>query len=365
MQQNIKKFNKYSKIDTQRQKQVKTTSLIIINNITNGENMKNLKKLGLSALAGSLVAFSASAVEMSVSGTSEITYTTGEGNIATTVNPWGSNTSLVFSGSGNVGWADVTIVRSINDGLGSAFLSAYQTMDMGDMGILSFDAVGGGVAGLLPFDDKLPTAYEEMWNGIGSGTGMLGAASNDTIGYSNTVGGVAFSLAKSRGGAAASSDGSNVEATASSGTVNDWHLSYDVPGLDGLTLMHGRSEKNNTTGDNDSYQNSHILYSVGMVSAGIRKGKADSGTAGTATHNVDAMSVAFNVNDNLSVSLATQDYEYDNTSTADVTETVDAINASYTVGAASVRATVSDGDKLGGTSTYSAEFMELSLILSF
>jgi len=67
----------------------------------------------------------------------------------------------------------------------------------------------------------------------------------------------------------------------------------------------------------------------------------------------------------LSVSLATQDYEYDNTSTADVTETVDAINASYTVGAASVRATVSDGDKLGGNSTYSAEFMELSLILSF
>jgi len=205
-----------------------------------------------------------------------------------------------------------------------------------------------------------------MWNGIGSGTGMAGAASNDTIGYSNTIGGVAFSLAKSRGGAAASGDGSNVEATASSGTINDWHLSYDVPGLDGLTLMHGRSEKNNTTGDNDSYQNSHILYSVGMISAGIRRGKADSGTAGVATHNVEAMSVAFNVNDNLSVSLATQDFEYDNTSVADVTETVDAINASYTVGAASVRATIADGSNLGGNTAHtSSDFMELSLILSF
>jgi outer membrane protein OmpU len=327
--------------------------------------MKNLKKLGLSALAGSLVAFSASAVEMSVSGTSEITYTTGEGNIGTTANPWGSNTSLVFSGSGNVGWADVTIVRSINDGLGSAFLSAYQTMDMGDMGTLSFDAIGGGVAGLIPFDDKLPSAYEEVWNGM-SGTGMAGAASNDTIGYSNTVGGVAFSLAKSRGGTAASSDGSLAEATGSDGSTNDWHLSYDVPGMDGLTLMHGRSEKDNTTRDNDSYQNSHILYSVGMISAGIRRGKADSGTAGVATHNVEAMSVAFNVNDNLSVSLATQDYEYDNASTADVTETVDAINASYTVGAASVRATIADGSNMGGNTAHtSADFMELSLILSF
>ena len=326
--------------------------------------MKNLKKLGLSALAGSLVAFSASAVEMTVSGTSEITYTTAEGNIANTVNPWGSNTSLVFKGAGNVGWADVTIVRSINDGLGSAFLSAYQTMDMGDMGILSFDAVGGGVAGLVPFDDKLPTAYEEVWNGL-TGAGVSGAASNDTIGYSNTVGGVAFSLAKSRGGAAASSDGSNTEATASTGSFNDWHLSYDVPGLDGLTLMHGRSEKNNTTGDNDSYQNTHILYSVGMISAGVRRGKDDSGTAGTATKNTEAMSVAFNVNDNMSVSLATQDQEYDNTSTADITETVDAINASYTVGAASVRATIANGEKLGGTTAYEADFMELSLILSF
>ena len=42
--------------------------------------MNNLKKLGLSALAGSLVAFSANAVEMSVSGVAEVTYTTSGGD---------------------------------------------------------------------------------------------------------------------------------------------------------------------------------------------------------------------------------------------------------------------------------------------
>ena len=36
--------------------------------------MKNIKKIGLSALAGSLVAFSANAVELSVSGKTEVTY---------------------------------------------------------------------------------------------------------------------------------------------------------------------------------------------------------------------------------------------------------------------------------------------------
>ena len=122
--------------------------------------MNNLKKIGLSALAGSLVAFSANAVEMSVSGTAEITYATlkGDGTAGiTTGSPWGSNTSLAFTGSGNVGWADVTLKRTINDKLGSAYLSAWQTMDMGDLGTISFDAIGGGLAGVTAFDDKLPT----------------------------------------------------------------------------------------------------------------------------------------------------------------------------------------------------------------
>ena len=51
---------------------------------------------------------------------------------------------------------------------------------MGDMGKLSFDANGGGLEGTVANDDVLPTAYEEVWTGI-SGTGVIGAASNDTI----------------------------------------------------------------------------------------------------------------------------------------------------------------------------------------
>ena len=80
--------------------------------------MKNLKKVGLSALAGSLVAFSANAVEMSVSGTAEVTYTTNSGSSSVTGNPFGSNTSVKFSGSGDVGFGTATIVRTINDGIG-------------------------------------------------------------------------------------------------------------------------------------------------------------------------------------------------------------------------------------------------------
>jgi outer membrane protein OmpU len=42
--------------------------------------MNNMKKIGLSALAGSLVAFSANAAELSVAGGVELTYTDTGGN---------------------------------------------------------------------------------------------------------------------------------------------------------------------------------------------------------------------------------------------------------------------------------------------
>ena len=77
--------------------------------------MINLKKIGLTALAGSLVAFSANAVELSVSGGSEITYTTNSGTDDITGNPFGAATSMKFSGSGDVVLGTAKIVRTLSD----------------------------------------------------------------------------------------------------------------------------------------------------------------------------------------------------------------------------------------------------------
>ena len=341
--------------------------------------MNNLKKIGLSALAGSLVAFSANAVEMSVSGTAEITYTSIKGDHVTTstttnvgvnpttANPFGSNTSLKFSGSGNVGWADVTLVRTINDKLGSAYLSAYQTMDMGDLGTISFDAIGGGLEGVTAYDDKLPTAYEEIWNGVSS-SGISGAASNDTLGYSNTFGPLGVSLAYTKGGTAGSSDGS-AGPEASTGATSDAHITLDASGMiDGLTIMAGTTSTDvSIAGQNDTVGHvGHVVYSAGSVSVGYRMADYASGAAGTAGKIIDAASIAFAVNENMSISIGTQDTEYDKTNgVANVTEKVDAISASYTAGAASVRLHAADSSSDGGLAGKEAEYMELSLVLAF
>ena len=331
--------------------------------------MNNLKKIGLSALAGSLVAFSANAVEMGVSGTAEITYATikGDGTAGvTTGSPWGSNTSLKFSGSGNVGWADVTLVRTINDKLGSAYLSAYQTMDMGDLGTISFDAIGGGLEGVTAYDDKLPTAYEEIWNGVSS-SGISGAASNDTLGYSNTFGPLGVSLAYTKGGTAGSSDGSGAN-EASTGATSDAHITLDASGMiDGLTIMAGTTSTDvSIAGQNDTVGHvGHVVYSAGSVSVGYRMADYASGAAGTAGKIIDAASIAFAVNENMSISIGTQDTEYDKASGTNVTEKVDAISASYTAGAASVRLHAADSSSDGGLAGKEAEYMELSLVLAF
>ena len=60
--------------------------------------MNKIAKIGLTALAGSLVATSAFAGAMSVSGSAKVTYTGGKGDSA--VNPFSNSKGITFSGSG-------------------------------------------------------------------------------------------------------------------------------------------------------------------------------------------------------------------------------------------------------------------------
>ena len=330
--------------------------------------MNNLKKVGLSALAGSLVAFSANAIEMSVSGNAEVTYTTIGGSTTNTGNPFGSNNSVKFSGSGDVGVGTATITRTINDNLNAQWLSAWMTLDMGAMGKLSLDSVGGDLEGVGPNDDILPTAYEEVWTGVSS-SGIAGAASNDTIGYSNTFAGVTVSLARQGGDTTANSADGAADGAGATKQTTDYHIKAAVPMIDGLTLAYGKSTVDFTkAGENDDvYHVGHILYSTGPISVGYKMGTFEDGSDNANHHEIEAYAIAFNVNDELSVSYATQDFLYDTpaTTAADVTETSDAINASYTMGAMTFRGTLGESDNTGGVTTTTDEHMELSMVLSF
>jgi len=330
----------------------------------------NIKKIGLSALAGSLVAFSANAIDMSVSGSSEITYSTHSGTAGnSTINPWGANTSLKFSATGDVGFGEATIVRTLNDN-GATYLSAWQTLDMGSLGTLSLDGTGGEMAGYIPFDDILPTANEEVWHGVSNSgataAGITQETTNDAIGYTNSFGPIMVSLARSNGGTANTGDGNANDTAVSTGTTSDYVVQAAVPYIDGLTLTYANSKHSFSAAgeDDDTAQNMTAVYSTGPVSVGYRQAELQDGSDGVAGVNITAYSLAFAVNDAMSVSVAQQDSEFDNPSSTNVTEEVTAINASYTVGAASMAIAVGESDNDNGTNQ-TAEYMELKVALSF
>ena len=82
-----------------------------------------------------------------------------------------------------------------------------------------------------------------------------------------------------------------------------------VPGVDGLSLTAGSSTTDYTAAasNDDTTTFGTLVYSAGNVSVGYQMVENQSGTAGAAGKNVERYSVAFNVNDELSVSIAGQD----------------------------------------------------------
>jgi len=339
--------------------------------------MKNLKKIGLSALASSLVAVSAQAAEMSVTGTSELTYTTGGGEAgSTTGNPFGSNTSIKFAGSGDVGFGTASIVRTLNDNNGdnsttasNEYVSAYTMLDMGDIGTFMFDSTGGAITGIRANRDKLPTAYEEVWHGVG-GHGLLSAGTANVLGYKNSFGGMSVNIAHVKADAASGTGDGGSSGAGSTESSTDVYVQLDDTGVEGFTAGFGvHTQSNDTlpagaTGE-DSSLLANVNYVVGSVSLGYRNNQSQSGTAGTAGQNVDGYAIAFAVNEQLSVSLAMQDREFDNVSTTNVTEESSAINASYTVGSASVRVSYGESENAAGVVNSDDENTEISLLLSF
>ena len=328
--------------------------------------MNNFKKIGLSALAGSLVAFSANAADISVSGGVELTYVDTGGTIgnATTGSSFGANSGLTFTGSGDVGFGTVSMTRAINDS-NTGWGSSFQTLDMGAMGVFSFDSTGGALVGSKANDDLLPTAYEEMWTGVSS-SGVTGAGSTNVIGYRNSYGMMDLSVGYSQLGTAIGESASS--GGASHGSVYDYSVTLND--VEGLTVNAGYAVNSSTDlgllSTDTTSMNVQAIYAIDAFSLGYRMAEVDRGTAATGSQVIDAYSVAYNVNENFAISYGAQDTEYESIgATAGVTEEVVGLSAAYTVGAASIRVNKSTSDNDGGVTGVDDETTEISLVLSF
>ena len=301
--------------------------------------MNNFKKVGLTALAGSLAAVSANAAEMSVSGATVLTYTTKD-TTETTGNPFGMKTNLSFTASGDVNGMTVSYMQASKDqfaGMSSARLS----IDMGDMGTLAFDQGSG--SGLGTIDDKTPTAAEEIWDGVDGTTvgGLVGAAGSSGVwNYVKSMGGVTLNAAARSGSGAKSADGG---VSGNNGGAWDFALTGagDVIGVDGVSwgIGYGEVEAGQQAAtaatdapQDDEHMTGFINYSYGPVTFGYQMSHIKKGSASGVDEDVDAWGLAWNVNESLSISYGEREVEYNNPSANNITEEGEGIAIAYTMG---------------------------------
>jgi len=331
--------------------------------------MDNLKKVGLTALAGSLAAVSAHAAEMTVSGATLLTYTSEHDN-ETTGNPFGMKTNLGFTASGDVNGYTVSYLQVSKDqfaGMSSARLS----VDMGDMGLIAFDQGSG--SGLATIDDKTPTAAEEIWDGLDGLTagGLVGAAGNTGVfNYVKSFSGVTLNAAARKGSGAANSDGSSSGAGQSAW---DFALtgSGDTFGVDGLAWGAGYGEAEagasllSGTSSDDIHITAFANYSMGPVTAGYQVSEISYGGNGTASEEVDAWGVAVNINDDLSVSYGEREIEYGKAGAAHVTEDGEGIAVAYTMGSMKIAGNRNEVTDNAGTLKSNDSMTEIALSFAF
>jgi outer membrane protein OmpU len=335
--------------------------------------MNNIKKVGLTALAGSLAAVSANAAEMTVSGATLLTYTS-EDSSEVTGNNYGMKTNLGFTASGEVNGYTVSYMQTSKDqfaGMSSARLS----VDMGDMGTLAFDQGSG--SGLATIDDKTPTAAEEIWDGLGTATtyvgGLVGAAGNSGVfNYVNTFAGVKFNGAIRNGAGAKSSDGGSSGAAADNGLAWDFALTTDgeTIGMPGFSVGAGYgeaetgTEKDSTPGGDDEHMTAFANYSYGPATIGAGISNIDKGGTTAVDQEATRWGVAVNVNDSLSVSYGESTVTYRNASAANVDEDTTGMAVAYTMGSMKIAGNRNESNNIGGAGG-SDSMTEIALSFAF
>ena len=325
--------------------------------------MNTLKKIGLTALGTSLVAGSAYAGEITASGDAGYTWSSEEVGVRTDEG-YGFNHDITFSGSGELD-NGFTVSTTMILTESSSLSSSNVALTMGGMGTIT---IGNGLANIGgAYDDVTPRAYEE------NSDGMATAGALDSVGTLMDGNAILYSSPSfDVGGGSASFkfaySPENGDAATGEGAVAAQSSTYDSGmglGIDvtygGLSVGAFADEVKDAQGEttNDGRRDAmsatwYANYSMGPVSVGYQAGGLDRGLATAATAATSAktvaaaggnfefekMSIAFNVNENLSISYGTLTETYDAQgvdSIADVDLESDSIQFAYTMGSMSIK----------------------------
>jgi outer membrane protein OmpU len=324
--------------------------------------MNNLKKIGLTALAGSMVAISAQAAEMSLSGSAVMTYVSKSGTADETVtgSGIGVDKGMTASASGEMdNGISVALSTQVNDGATANAQTTSITLGLGDNGSLAYVQadLGGGVEAL---DDVMPTAHEEPSNGL---TGLSSAGSSVATGfvYSNTVGGASVSVNYAPTSQATANDQGTSTGAGAGTSSSSIGITYPVADS-GLTIYAGTGTDGSTDGKDHSHDALAVTYAFGGVTVGYQRNEMDDEDATGSDYSAEFMAVSFAVNDDLSISIGDQTTQKDGTSTD---QEVTGMSIGYSMGGMTISAHANEADNAGHTAGSTSEHTEVSVTFAF
>ena len=342
--------------------------MFIINNKNKNKNkqrknMNAIKKIGLTALAGSLVATSVFAGEMAVTGSAGIGLANQDK--LTKGNGFSMYDEVNFNGSGEMDNGFTVAVSMQLDSSETAtgnMDNRSVTIGMGDMGTVTFSGHGGSSA-LSAVDDVMPTAYGEAWD-ILTTTTSGGVALETSVAKLGAIGGTATDNMLSYNNSSLV-DGLSVTASyvPSNATQKESIVSLAVAytGVEGLTVGYAQDDNGLAGTSAIDYDTMYVKYAYGPITAGYQKSNQDAN--GVTNDDVfTAMGVTYAVSDSLSIGYTTSEYD-DDDNTSDEEST--SINFSYTMGSMTLAGAHVTVDNQGGSSAAINDTSGYALDLSF
>jgi len=332
--------------------------------------MKNITKVGLSALAGALAFTSVQAGSMSLSGSMEASYTK-KGN-AETGQPLGMDKELSVTGSGELdNGVGVAYKQTITDAM------AYNDSELVFTGVpmlgdasIALTSTGSPISAI---DDVTPTAFEEANATVGS---------IDDVNGSDGTYGIRYTLADAFGTGvkvdamyfyqhgAGDANADNGTASADNGNEEGYEITLQgsVPMVDGLSLGVGYAMLANDAAtanvdDEDDHEGTvYAKYTVGALSIGAQRGVVNQAGANDLLFDNEYIGISYAVSDNLSVSYNEIESEKSQEGTF-VEQDMDSISISYTMGGMTIGFVDAEADNASYTvgKTQSARSVSLSV----
>ena len=309
--------------------------------------MNNLKKVGLTALAGALATVSVNAAELSVTGSASINLYQEEGKDSGT--GWTMADVITFSASEEL---DNGFVVSVKHTLDDQIVDGRSlTVDMGGKGVFTFAGIDGSSV-LGSKDDTTPTAGEEAWGDVTGATGALGgASSNDMMNYSNSTLLEDFTFALAYVPSGSDEEESSV----------DYGVEYSND--NGLTVGVAMGENN---ADADASIESTIVYANMVVAEAFTIGatisEADSETANSDV-DFQAFGVSFAASEELSMSINSSSHDYELNTLQD--QDAIGVSISYVMGSMTLTANHNTVDNIAGDGDDDRSGYNLNLAFAF